>query len=709
MDARRPAPEPRPADRPAARLDRGPRGRSLLAALIAAPTLAIVGRDRAAPAGRPSRSRRAARRSSRRSSRRIALGSGLPVGPAATPGWRAIGLPAVVGAIALVILTRVVRLPRAAGLRGEPGLRTLGRDPHRPDLARPGLHRRPARRGLGPRAVDRGRGGRRLRAARGVAAGAPRPVSPGGSRSGGRTGRSPTATGRSSSTAGRRSRPRPARGRRARTSWADAAHSASLDEPARGWRAGPCSADLDLSGRTGHCGSPDAAIGWRLGRRRRRQRAVDRLGRRPGWRPGRRSATSAARSGPRAAAPGRDRGCGGWPGPPARRRPARARGERRARAAVARLGSGALRPARAPARAARRRPARAPARRRRARVRRRPGSGSGRPRRLGCGLAAAGRGDRRRPSGARASSAGRRGFGGHRFAALLGLGASSSASKPRARRRCSVPVGTGASRSEVRVGSPALRRRRGLVHVDRGRAPSTGVARSGAVAPLGRAGLDRRRDRLGSSSRAIRARRRWPRPRRRRRASDARVDAARRGPSVGSAARRRSPEEERSGAGPPRPSESARALRRQPRRRCGLGRAACARRSERGGRSTGGPQRPRRCAHGRLGTWTVRPDAVAGAAAAGRPPARPRPRSRTGSKGACVRERRREDLVAEVRGARQAAALGVVPAVAARVLAAGHAEVERRVEGVELLARSARAPRRCEPRPSPRRATCRRS
>ena len=52
-----------------------------------------------------------------------------------------------------------------------------------------------------------------------------------------------------------------------------------------------------------------------------------------------------------------------------------------------------------------------------------------------------------------------------------------------------------------------------------------------------------------------------------------------------------------------------------------------------------------------------------------------------------VRERCGKDLVTEVRGAGQAATLGRVPAVAARVLAARHAEVERRVERVELVAR----------------------
>src|SRR6185369_6665226 len=51
-----------------------------------------------------------------------------------------------------------------------------------------------------------------------------------------------------------------------------------------------------------------------------------------------------------------------------------------------------------------------------------------------------------------------------------------------------------------------------------------------------------------------------------------------------------------------------------------------------------------------------------------------------------VRERRRQDLVSEMRSAREAATLGRVPAVAARVLAARHAEVERGVESIQLLA-----------------------
>ncbi len=58
---------------------------------------------------------------------------------------------------------------------------------------------------------------------------------------------------------------------------------------------------------------------------------------------------------------------------------------------------------------------------------------------------------------------------------------------------------------------------------------------------------------------------------------------------------------------------------------------------------------------------------------------------RGGLEGDGLRERRLKDLVAEVRGAAQAVALGGVPAIAARVLAARHAEVERGVEGVELL------------------------
>jgi hypothetical protein len=66
-------------------------------------------------------------------------------------------------------------------------------------------------------------------------------------------------------------------------------------------------------------------------------------------------------------------------------------------------------------------------------------------------------------------------------------------------------------------------------------------------------------------------------------------------------------------------------------------------------------------------------------------------RLRTGERdratGTHVAERRRQDLVAQVRGARQAPAFSLVPAVAARVLAAAHAEVERLVESVELLRR----------------------
>ena len=50
-----------------------------------------------------------------------------------------------------------------------------------------------------------------------------------------------------------------------------------------------------------------------------------------------------------------------------------------------------------------------------------------------------------------------------------------------------------------------------------------------------------------------------------------------------------------------------------------------------------------------------------------------------------VRERRGHDLVTEMRGAGQAARLGLVPAVRAGVLPALHAEVEGLVEGVELV------------------------
>ena len=50
-----------------------------------------------------------------------------------------------------------------------------------------------------------------------------------------------------------------------------------------------------------------------------------------------------------------------------------------------------------------------------------------------------------------------------------------------------------------------------------------------------------------------------------------------------------------------------------------------------------------------------------------------------------IGEGRLEDLLPEMRRARQAATLGLVPAVAARVLAARHAEVEGLVERVELL------------------------
>ena len=50
-----------------------------------------------------------------------------------------------------------------------------------------------------------------------------------------------------------------------------------------------------------------------------------------------------------------------------------------------------------------------------------------------------------------------------------------------------------------------------------------------------------------------------------------------------------------------------------------------------------------------------------------------------------VGERRRHDLVAEVGRARQAARLGLVPAVRAGVLPALHAEVEGLVEGVQLV------------------------
>src|SRR6266496_2463964 len=47
-----------------------------------------------------------------------------------------------------------------------------------------------------------------------------------------------------------------------------------------------------------------------------------------------------------------------------------------------------------------------------------------------------------------------------------------------------------------------------------------------------------------------------------------------------------------------------------------------------------------------------------------------------------------EDVVTQMGRTRQAAALGLVPAVSARVLATRHAEVERLVKGVELLAGS---------------------
>ncbi len=52
-----------------------------------------------------------------------------------------------------------------------------------------------------------------------------------------------------------------------------------------------------------------------------------------------------------------------------------------------------------------------------------------------------------------------------------------------------------------------------------------------------------------------------------------------------------------------------------------------------------------------------------------------------------VGERSRQDLMAEVRGAGQAAGLGLVPAIGARVLAARHAEVEGLVESIELVSR----------------------
>lgn len=51
------------------------------------------------------------------------------------------------------------------------------------------------------------------------------------------------------------------------------------------------------------------------------------------------------------------------------------------------------------------------------------------------------------------------------------------------------------------------------------------------------------------------------------------------------------------------------------------------------------------------------------------------------------RERGGQDLVAQVRRTGEAAPLGLVPAVAARVLTAGHAEVEGLVECVQLLGR----------------------
>ena len=52
-----------------------------------------------------------------------------------------------------------------------------------------------------------------------------------------------------------------------------------------------------------------------------------------------------------------------------------------------------------------------------------------------------------------------------------------------------------------------------------------------------------------------------------------------------------------------------------------------------------------------------------------------------------VGERSRQDVMAEVRRAGQAAGLGLVPAIGARVLAARHAEVEGLVERVELVSR----------------------
>ena len=64
---------------------------------------------------------------------------------------------------------------------------------------------------------------------------------------------------------------------------------------------------------------------------------------------------------------------------------------------------------------------------------------------------------------------------------------------------------------------------------------------------------------------------------------------------------------------------------------------------------------------------------------------RPVRRAEEGRRHGHVRERRRQDLVAEMRRARQAARLDLIPAVRAGVLPTGHAEVERLVERVELM------------------------
>ena len=454
-------------------------------------------------------------------------------------------------------------------------------------------------------------------------------------------------------------------------------------------------------------------------------------GRRPGWRPGRRSARSAAGSGRRAAGSARSAARRAWPDRGRRRRLGRG-GDRFRRGAIGlaarwRRGSGSGSDARrrpAPARPAAAiglgrgdavRPAAATGLRRcrRGRLRNRCEPWSGRDRGLdGCGrhVGETRRWARRRREGGAGGGRGpprrrtRHGLRGGRgrgldfgSAAVAGstVGSAESgatdARTPPAPRRCSGPAGSGRGGRPSRARDP--RRRLPATVGAAARRPARLRRRHAAAVAI--VGLGR--PRLGGPGRvsavaepatASGGTRRLARARGQRLGRDGRR------PSASTSA-------EAAGSGSRRASASRRTGRRGGRRDRSSGISST---------SVGAGARPR------VGAVVV--DAVAVRRCrrprrrrrrSGRPRATPRPRSGPARRRPALGERRRQDLLAEMRRAGQAATLGRVPAVAARVLAAGHAEVERRVEGVELLARRARARRRCGPRPSPRRATCRRS